>query len=216
MNERLFTTLVRLVILVAVIPAHECAHAVVAGRLGDDTAKNLGRNTLNPLKHLDPVGSLLLLLTGFGWAKPVPISGRGFRNFKRDMAVNSLAGPAANVVLAFVFAVLYKLSLGVVSYSFLGLYFVDTVIWITLSLAVFNMIPIPPLDGSRLLTALLPDRAYYTVMKYERVIMGVLMACLFLGILSLPIQRATLFLYDLVDRATFFLGYFPLGMHFSL
>lgn len=209
MNQRLFGVLVRGFILLAVIPAHECAHAVVSGWLGDDTAKLMGRNTLNPLAHLDPVGSLLLLFTGFGWAKPVPISGRGFQNFKRDMALTALAGPVANVLLALVFAIVYKVSAHFISYSPWGQLFVWIAIWNTLALAVFNLIPIPPLDGSRLLTAILPDRIYYSVMRYERVIMLVLMAGLFTGFFSFPIDAAADLLYRTVDQATRFLGLLP-------
>lgn len=211
MNQQVFITLIRLTVLIAVIPVHEYAHAVVAGRLGDDTARLLGRHTLNPLRHIDPVGAVLMLFTGFGWAKPVPISGRGFRNFKRDMALTALAGPVANVLLAIVFALVYKVSLLLVDYTVLGAFFADTVIWTTLALAVFNMIPVPPLDGSRLLTALLPDRLYHAVMAHERIIMGVLMLGLFTGVFSLPISRGTLFLYRMVDGLTGFLGSFPLA-----
>lgn len=209
MSDFLFSAGIRLMILVLVIPAHECAHAVVAGWLGDDTAKLMGRNTLNPIKHLDPMGSLLLVFTGFGWAKPVPITGRGFKNFKRDMALTALAGPVANVLLAIVFSIIYKILVMVVPIPFAVVEICFLLIWTTLSLAVFNMLPIPPLDGSRLLTALLPNKIYYSIMRYERVIMAVLMLLLFTGRLSLPISGVTRALYTFVDGVTGFLGHLP-------
>ena len=209
MTQRLLEVLIRGIILVTVIPIHECAHALVASWLGDDTARLMGRCTLNPLAHLDPIGSLLLLLTGFGWAKPVPIYGRGFRRFKRDMALTALAGPAANLLLAVAVAVVFKVVNRLAPVGPWGMVVLLILLWNTLALAVFNMIPIPPLDGSRLVTALLPDRLYLSVMRYERIILGVLMAGLFLGIFSFPISSATQFLYDLVDNATWFLGRLP-------
>jgi Zn-dependent protease len=170
-----FQSFIHRIILVAppillALTVHECAHAWVAYRMGDPTAKMLGRITLNPIKHLDPFGTIALFLSGmFGWAKPVPINPRNFRDISKGMMWVALAGPLANVTLAVLFSIVYKLFLiaapamlesmpGIFSPLFLMVKFS---VLINISLAVFNMIPIPPLDGSKVLANLLPpDKAF--------------------------------------------------------
>ena len=207
-SHYLLEVLVRAVILVAVIPIHECAHGLVASWMGDPTARNMGRLTLNPFAHLDRFGSLMMLLTGLGWAKPVPVNARNFKNPKAGMAITALAGPAANILLALLALAVYKVLYPRfdLAYSFAFQFFFVVIIQNTIYLAVFNMIPIPPLDGSRLVTAILPDRLYYPLMRYERFIMAALMLALFTGLLSFPIRRAAGAILVLLDRMTFFLG----------
>ncbi|MFZ3073286.1 MAG: site-2 protease family protein [Thermodesulfobacteriota bacterium] len=163
------------VILLA-LTVHEYAHAWVAKRRGDNTAYMLGRVTLNPIKHLDLVGTIMLFFSGlFGWAKPVPVNPRNFKNPSRDMMVVSIAGPLANIVLAAVFAVIYSVMSSAAQYSeallnsgfFVPLFFMVKVgIYINVGLAIFNMLPIPPLDGSKVLYHFLPANA---ALGYSRI-----------------------------------------------
>ncbi len=153
---------------------HEYAHAYIAHRLGDDTAKRLGRLTLNPLKHLDPIGTLLLILVHFGWAKPVPVDPRNFKEPKKDMLYVAIAGPISNIITAIISAVLLKyIVFSMASSGAFGAYsepliqFLVWMIFIGVVLAVFNMLPVPPLDGSRVLYGLLPDHLTYSIKKIE-------------------------------------------------
>lgn len=152
--------------LLVAAPLHELAHAYTADRLGDPTPRRSGRLTLNPLAHLDPLGTILLLVAGFGWAKPVPIDPGYFPDWRRGIILVSAAGPLANVILAFLFGLPFKL--GVVLPLLVG-HLLATLVLVNAILAVFNLIPVPPLDGSKILIGLLPPHlslAYARLQNY--------------------------------------------------
>lgn len=172
---------------------HEVCHGLAAFFLGDDTARRSGRLTLNPLKHIDLVGIVLLITVGFGWAKPVPVNMRNFRRPKRDMVLTSLAGPLSNALLALFLAPCYAATLvRYYSSGSLFAYYLAVFLIVTISrsigLLVFNLIPIPPLDGSKVLFGLLPPRYYFRLMRYERYGMILLVALLYLGLLNTPLS----------------------------
>ena len=168
---------------------HEVAHGYVAYKCGDPTAKSLGRLTLNPIKHLDPIGTLLMLLVGYGWARPVPVNSRYFRNPRKGMALTALAGPMTNFLLAVVglvgYWVIYYFNYEAMLIGSLtgnisplleaSLLFTYYFSMLNLTYAVFNMIPLPPFDGSRVFFVFLPPKYYFGVMKYERIILLVVL-----------------------------------------
>ncbi len=178
------------------MPLHEAAHAWMAKKLGDDTGWMHGRLTLNPMKHIDWLGALMILVVGFGYAKPVPVNARNFRKPQRDMALTALAGPVSNLLAATgcFFAVnivaLAARRAGSEAISLVANFFLYAAL-INISLAVFNLLPVPPLDGSRILMAVLPRRAWYTIMQYETYIRYGLLALLLFGVLNKPISFLT-------------------------
>lgn len=196
---------------------HEYAHGYIAYKLGDQTARNFGRLTLNPLKHLDPIGTICMIFFGFGWAKPVPVNTRHFKKPRRDMALTAIAGPIMNLILAFIGILLYRVMIVTVNVSYTASSYKDIVILsaftlvqffysVNLSLAVFNLLPIPPLDGSRLLTLALPPRAHIWVINHERYISLALLVLLWTGILSFPLS----FLVNNIFRGmNFLIGLIP-------
>jgi Zn-dependent protease len=155
-------TILRFPVILIALTFHEYAHGWVAWKLGDSTARNEGRLTLNPISHLDLFGTLMLLAGPFGWAKPVPVNSYYFKNPKRDILLVSLAGPVSNIILAFIFGYTFRFiamyNPGLISQvDYLSL-FMQLAIGINIGIAFFNMIPIPPLDGSKILLGLLPNR----------------------------------------------------------
>ena len=201
MREWLIHLLLSLPTILIALSVHECAHAWAAYKLGDSTAKNFGRMTINPLKHLDPLGVLCMIVAGFGWARPVPVNSRNLRNPKKDMVLISLAGPASNIVLAFIglliLRILQVLVLPALSAAAIGAFGVDAIAMLlqflmlfcmlNAGLAIFNLLPIPPLDGSHLLALILPSRIYFKYVRYERYISFALVLLLVFNVLDVPL-----------------------------
>ncbi len=210
--------LLSLPVVLMALSVHESAHGYVACKLGDPTARNLGRITLNPIKHIDIFGFLCMLFFRVGWAKPVPITTRNFKNPRRDMALCGAAGPLSNLLLALIHLVILRLVMFVVTPRFSGqsgevtlflntvlvereaftgsigftlvaliVYMLQTGIVLNIMLAIFNLIPIPPFDGSRIFYAFLPPKWYFGIMKYERFIMIGFLVLFCFGFLSGPL-----------------------------
>ena len=202
--------LLRAVVVLIAIPFHEAAHALVSYCLGDDTAVRAGRLSLNPMRHFDPLGALCMLIGGVGWAKPVGVNVRNYKNPKIGMAVSAAAGPVSNLLLAWFSMILYKC----VIYSGLGgqlpalMLFLYDMVAMNLSLAVFNLIPIPPFDGSRIALLFLPRRLYFKAMQYERQIMLAVLLLVFLGVLNVPLSATVNYMWDRLVELTAFVDVF--------
>ena len=211
MGDYLLALLMALPVIFISLSVHETAHGYVALKLGDPTARNFGRLTLNPMKHLDVFGFLCILLTGFGWAKPVPVNSRHFKKPRRDMALVALAGPLSNLLLAVCFLLLlrfvgfgwlaqldikteaqYRLVLLAIQLFYNGIY-------MNLTLAVFNLLPVTPLDGSRIILPLLPPRATYWMARNERTISLVILVLFLLG----PLSNMIGFITELIMKGLF-------------
>lgn len=207
-QDVVYKLLISLIISLVALPIHEYAHGYAAYRMGDNTAYRQGRLTLNPLVHIDPLGTLALVLFGFGWAKPVQINPLNFENPKKGMMLSALAGPLSNVGLAFISMVFYKLSYIPVYMGMSGAFimtiqtFLLYMISINITLAVFNFIPIPPFDGSRIATYFLPQRIYFKIMQYENIIFIGLLVILWLGFLDGPISFVSTSVTGILDFIT--------------
>lgn len=203
-------------ILIA-LTVHEVAHGYAAYKLGDPTARNLGRLSLNPLKHLDPIGTICMLLAGFGWAKPVPINTRNFKNPRRDMALSALAGPVSNMLLGFAGVLLQAIFLKLfnafpptterMAYVYqITLLFFALFTSLNIGLGIFNLLPVPPLDGSRIFYIFLPPKLYFGIMKYERYISLAIMLALISGILDKPLS---IIMSSIINGMWYLVGLIP-------
>lgn len=215
--QRLLMFFARLVVVCTTLPIHEFAHGWMANRLGDDTAARQGRLNLNPITHIDPIGGLLILFTGFGWARPVPINPARFdrrHSMRAGMAMTAAAGPIANILLALVLMavlkILLKLAL-IFGFIYTGTFMIirtilSLMISTNISLAVFNLLPVPPLDGYSVFSYFLPPKLTYQISQYSQIIFFALMLLCFTPILQTPISIVSGWIFWLLNKLTFFLG----------
>lgn len=214
-SEVIIGLLAAVFVVFCTLPVHEYAHALVATKLGDDTPRLKGRLTLAPLAHIDIMGALMILLVGVGYAKPVPVNPRKFKNPKAGMALTALAGPASNILMALFFMVLANICeliyssnpVLIVEVSYI---FFTSAATVNVSLAVFNLLPIPPLDGSRIINLIIPSKYYFKIMQYERYIILGVFALIFLGVLDLPLS----FLTGAVMKGISFIAELPFKLIF--
>lgn len=183
--------IISLFIVLISITVHEYCHGYAALKMGDHTAESMGRLSMNPFSHIDPIGALCMVVFHFGWARPVPINPNNFRDPKKGTVIVSIAGPLSNICLSLIGVLLYgillRLKFGLSNITFYSIFFngfLSQLIVLNLYFAIFNLIPIPPLDGAKILFAFLPPRIYFKLMKYERYSFIVLIALLYLGVIG--------------------------------
>ncbi len=206
MNLSLQSLVIRAFVLLTAMPIHECAHALVANWLGDRTAEVEGRLTLNPFSHLDLMGSLMILVAGFGWAKPVPVNPLNFRRngitMRGGMALTAIAGPLSNLLLALIFFIACKLVLVLTELPIMLAYALMMIAQINVMLGVFNLFPVYPMDGSRVLGYFLPDNALNFLERNQGKIQLIFMAVILLtDVLNTPLylmENAVLRVFDVI------------------
>ncbi len=205
--EALINLLIRLVAVLCCLVIHECCHGLVAYWLGDSTAKDQKRLSLNPFRHIDVFGTLMMVLVGFGWAKPVPVNMNQFKHPKSGMALTALAGPVSNFVLSYLslvagyFCLGIMLSSGTLDSAFGNglMNFFVVLSELSLGLGVFNLIPFPPLDGFKIIGVLIPNKVYYWLLRYEFAGTIILFVLLFFGVLDTPLTAARSWLMNAID-----------------
>lgn len=199
----LLSTVTRLAAVLLCLTVHESCHGLVAYALGDPTARREHRLSLNPLRHIDWFGLLMMFVAGFGWAKPVPVNPNYFKKPKQGMALTALAGPVSNFLLALLTLLAARIFCDVAAYSEANQRILDFLLMVALlsiGLGLFNLLPIPPLDGSKVLFAVLPDRAYNQLMRYERYGMLLLFALVFFDVGSSAFSAAIEWVFELFCR----------------
>ena len=200
----------KILIIFLVLPIHECAHAWAAHKMGDETAAYSGRLTLNPLAHIDLLGALCLLITGFGWAKPVPINPLKFKKQRFGIAITAAAGPLSNLAVSFIAMIIYRIvlslpggsgyflsSAGDITGGFVILYILQFFILVNIGLAIFNLIPIPPLDGSKIISYFTSAKLDRWIYEHQLIVNAVFFAVIITGILSKPLNIIGGYVYDL-------------------
>ena len=199
----LLSMVTRLAAVLLCLTVHEACHGLAAYALGDPTARREHRLSLNPLRHIDWFGLLMMFVAGFGWAKPVPVNPNYFKKPKQGMALTALAGPVSNFLLALLTLLAARIFCDVAAYSEANQRILDFLLMVALlsiGLGLFNLLPIPPLDGSKVLFAVLPDRAYNQLMRYERYGMLLLFALVFFDVGSSAFSAAIEWVFELFCR----------------
>jgi Zn-dependent protease len=188
----LITFFSRLFVIFCTMPIHEYAHALIATKLGDQTPRLSGRLTLNPMAHISALGAIMIFLCGFGYAKPVNVNPRNFKDPKKGMAITAIAGPISNLIMGFIFIFIAtfvsKIADTSSTMTYAIYYFLTFAGVVNVNLAVFNLLPIPPLDGSRILQLLIPAKYYYKFLQYERYVVLIVFVLIMTGVLSTPLS----------------------------